>query len=223
MNQVSQPVAQEPGRFIVFEGVEGVGKSTQVQQITAWLENQEIKHLVTREPGGTPLAETIREVVLAPRDEEISPETELLLMMSARMQHWNQVIQPALTRGLWVVCDRFIDSSVAYQGAGRGLSQDLIRTLHQQIQPQMQPDLVIVLDMPLEASLERVVNRGEVSDRMEQASADFFIRARESFLVAAEAQPDRYICVDARLPVTQVTKQVCTAISKRLLTTTIRG
>lgn len=223
MNRNNQTFSQVPGRFIVFEGVEGVGKSTQVKEVTSWLENQQIKHIVTREPGGTPLAEVIREVVLAPRDEAISPETELLLMMSARMQHWHHVIQPALAQGLWVICDRFIDSSVAYQGAGRGLSQELIRTLHQQIQPQMQPDLVLVLDMPLEASLERVASRGAASDRMEQASTDFFVRARESFLAAVAAQPDRYECVDASQPVTQVTEQICATISNRLLTTAVRG
>lgn len=206
---------EQRGRFVVFEGVEGVGKSTQAQALTSWLVSQNIPHLVTREPGGTPLAEMIRDLVLQPRDEPICKETELFLMMSARLQHWNQVIQPALAKGVWVVCDRFIDSSIAYQGAGRGLSQELIRSLHQQIQPQMQPDLVIVLDMPLEASLARVASRGEALDRMEQASVDFFIRARESFLISVATYPDRYECINATQSVTDIAKQVQLAVSSR--------
>lgn len=217
MTQNSNTDQTPYGRFIVFEGVEGVGKSTQVQLLADWLSGQSVSLVQTREPGGTPLAENIRELVLAPRDEAVCAETELLLMMAARMQHWGRVIQPSLAKGQWVICDRFIDSSVAYQGAGRGLSQPLIRSLHQQVQPDMQPDLVILLDMPLEASIERLRKRADPKDRMEQASLDFFTQARASFLHRAQQNPERYFCVDATHSIEVIARQIRDRIQAQLL------
>ena len=204
------------GRFIVFEGVEGVGKSTQVKLLAQWLESQGHNVITTREPGGTPLAESIRELVLTPRDEDMYSETELLLMMAARLQHWNGHIKPALERGDWVICDRFIDSSVAYQGAGRGMSEDFIRQIHHDIAPEMKPDLVLVLDLSLEDGWARVKSRGEALDRMEQASADFFVRARQCFKTAATLAPERYAMIDGAHSMDEVALAVQAQIQQRL-------
>ena len=204
------------GRFIVFEGVEGVGKSTQVKLLAQWLESQGHNVITTREPGGTPLAESIRELVLTPRDEDMYSETELLLMMAARLQHWNGHIKPALERGDWVICDRFIDSSVAYQGAGRCMSEDFIRQIHHDIAPEMKPDLVLVLDLSLEDGWARVKSRGEALDRMEQASADFFVRARQCFKTAAALAPERYAMIDGAQSMDEVALAVQAQIQQRL-------
>ena len=204
------------GRFIVFEGVEGVGKSTQVKLLAQWLESQGHNVITTREPGGTPLAESIRELVLTPRDEDMCSETELLLMMAARLQHWNGHIKPALERGDWIICDRFIDSSVAYQGAGRGMSEDFIRQIHHDIAPEMKPDLVLVLDLSLEDGWARVKSRGEALDRMEQASADFFVRARQCFKTAAALAPERYAMIDSAQSMDEVALAVQAQIQQRL-------
>ena len=203
--------------FIVFEGVEGVGKSTQVQLLAQWMASQDIAYYLTREPGGTPLAEDIRNLVLQPRAESMCAETELLLMMAARLQHWHQVIVPKLYAGRWVLCDRFIDSSVAYQGAGRGLSQAMIRKMHNLIASQMVPDLVIVLDMDLTASQQRVVARGEALDRMEQASTGFFEKARACFLDSARSNPGRYVCIDASQSIATIAAEMQTIVQHQLL------
>lgn len=207
---------QQRGQFIVFEGVEGVGKSTQARLLTQWLREQGIPCVVTREPGGTPFAELIRDLVLQPQAETVCAETELLLMMAARLQHWHGFIQPQLAQGSWVVCDRFIDSSIAYQGAGRGLSQPLIRNLHAQIAPDMAADLVLVLDLSIEESASRLISRGTAPDRMEQASQDFFRRARACFLESARLSPQTYVSVNGGESVESIALQIQQTIAQRL-------
>ncbi len=209
---------QSSGKFVVLEGVEGVGKSTQVANLRSWLESKGLEVATTREPGGTPLAESIRNLVLTPSTEDMCSETELLLMMAARLQHWHGFILPQLQQGKWVICDRFIDSTVAYQGAGRGLSETFIRKLHHDIAPEMKPDLVLVLDLSLEQAWDRVKSRGQALDRMEQASQDFFQRARACFLNAVEASPERYALIEGADTPEKVAEKLKQQVEHRLFT-----
>ena len=162
-----------PGKFITVEGVEGVGKTTNMTFIQSWLKQQGIEHITTREPGGTPLAEDIRELLLSPRDEAVNENTELLLMFAARAQHLAEVILPALERGQWVLCDRFTDATYAYQGGGRGVAMEKISLLEDLVQGQLRPDLTLVLDAPVAQGLERANKRSQ-PDRFEQEKLDFF-------------------------------------------------
>src|ERR1019366_7817072 len=143
------------GRFLTIEGIEGVGKTTQVARLSKTLAERGISHVVTREPGGTPLAEKIRELVLSPREESLPPAAELLLMFAARSVHLANHIEPNLSAGLWVVCDRFTDATYSYQGAGRRMSQDDIRCLETIVQGARRPDLTLLLDVPVAVGLER--------------------------------------------------------------------
>ncbi len=201
------------GQFITLEGGEGVGKSTNLAAITGWLSEQGIDHLVTREPGGTPLAEEIRGLLLAPRDEPMAEPTELLLMFAARAQHIATVIEPALAAGRWVVCDRFTDATRAYQGSGRGLSQQLIDSLAALVQGELAPNLTVLLDLPVEQGLARAGERGAL-DRFELENLDFFQRVRAGYLQLAAAEPQRFAVIDAGQPLASVEQAVLAALTE---------
>ncbi len=200
------------GRFITFEGTEGVGKSTQMKNAAQTLESLGIDYLVTREPGGTPMAETIREVLLAPRAESVHEMTELLLMFAARAQHLHTRILPALDAGQWVLCDRFTDATFAYQGGGRGVSKERIAVLESLVQGDVRPDHVILLDAPVETGMSRAKHRGEL-DRFEQEDIEFFQRIRDSYLERATASPAQYHIVNAALPLEQVSASVAALLT----------
>lgn len=191
------------GLFITLEGPEGAGKSTNREYLAEHLRAQGLDVLLTREPGGTPLAERIRELLLAPSDEAMDADTELLLVFAARAQHLAQVIRPALARGAIVLCDRFTDATYAYQGGGRGLSVERIATLEQFVQGDLHPDLTLVFDLPVEIGLSRAAARGRL-DRFEQEGQAFFQAVRQAYLARAAADPDRYRLVDAAQPLAQV-------------------
>lgn len=195
------------GQFITFEGTEGVGKSTQLANAAEVLRSEGIDLVVTREPGGTPMAEAIRELLLAPRDEPVHELTELLLMFAARAQHLHTRILPALEAGQWVLCDRFTDATFAYQGGGRGVSKERIGQLETLVQGDVRPDHVILLDAPVETGMARARLRGEL-DRFEQEAVSFFQRIRDTYLERAGNAPDRYHLVDASAPLAEVSEQV---------------
>lgn len=191
------------GLFITLEGPEGAGKSTNREYLAECLRSHGIDVVLTREPGGTPLAERIRELLLAPSDEAMDADTELLLVFAARAQHLAQVIRPALARGAVVLCDRFTDATYAYQGGGRGLSIERIATLENFVQGALRPDLTLVFDLPVEIGLARATARGRL-DRFEQEGRAFFDAVRSTYLNRAAAAPERYRLVDAALPLPQV-------------------
>lgn len=195
------------GRFITFEGTEGVGKSTQLDNAAKTLERLGIGFIVTREPGGTPLAEQIRELLLASGDESVHELTELLLMFAARAQHLHRKILPALASGQWVLCDRFTDATYAYQGAGRGVPEERIALLETLVQADVRPDHVILLDAPVETGMARARKRGEL-DRFELEAQAFFQKVRNAYLERATAMPERYHIVNASLPLEQVSESV---------------
>jgi len=184
------------GLFITLEGPEGAGKSTNREYLAALLREQGIDVLLTREPGGTPLAERVRELLLAPSDEAMASDTELLLVFAARAQHLAQVIVPALSRGAVVLCDRFTDATYAYQGGGRGLDVQRIAQLETFVQGALRPDLTLVFDLPVEVGLARAAARGRL-DRFEQEGREFFEAVRTTYLQRASAEPARYRILDA--------------------------
>ncbi|MFZ5604666.1 MAG: dTMP kinase, partial [Pseudomonadota bacterium] len=169
------------GKFLTVEGTEGVGKTTNIAFIKSWLERNGIEYVATREPGGTPLAEEVRALLLAPRAEKVHENAELLLVFAARAQHLAQVIEPALAQGKWVLCDRFTDATYAYQGGGRQMEKSTIATLESLVQKSLRPDAVILLDIPVQLGLERARGRGEL-DRFEQEDIAFFERVRAAYL-----------------------------------------
>ncbi|MCH8060616.1 MAG: dTMP kinase [Proteobacteria bacterium] len=184
------------GKFITVEGIEGVGKSTNVDFLAQAIEKRGHKVLTTREPGGTPIAERIRELLVEHGDEPMPDIAELLLMFASRALHVRNVIQPALAAGTWVICDRFTDASRAYQGGGRGFSQDDINRLADWVHGDLRPDLTILLDAPVATGMTRAGRRGD-PDRIEIERAEFFTRVRECYLALATAEPDRFVIVDA--------------------------
>jgi dTMP kinase len=199
-----------PGRFLTIEGIEGVGKSTQVARLSKGLGERGVAHVVTREPGGTPLAERIREVVLKVRDEPLPPTAELLLMFAARSVHLANHVEPNLRAGRWVICDRFIDATYAYQGGGRRLSVDHIRQLETMVQGARRPDLTVLLDAPVEQALRRAHQRnaGAEADRFESERAEFFERVRDAYRARAAAEPNRIAVVDASQSIDAVALQI---------------
>lgn len=199
------------GQFITFEGTEGVGKSTQLANAAETLETLGIDYIVTREPGGTPMAESIRELLLAPRDEPVNETTELLLMFAARAQHLHTRILPELDAGRWVLCDRFTDATFAYQGGGRGVPAERIAQLENLVQGDFRPDHVILLDAPVETGMTRARHRGEL-DRFELEAVAFFERIRQTYLTRAAADPGRYHIVDAAQPLETVSQNVASLI-----------
>ena len=199
------------GKFITIEGTAGVGKTTNIQFIQNWLESKQLAYLCTREPGGTPLAEQIRELLLAPREELVCDTAELLLMFAGRAQHLNQVIEPALTEGAWVLCDRFTDATYAYQGAGRGMGTSLIAELELIVQGSLRPDLTLILDIPVELGLKRASERSD-PDRFEQEKTEFFDLVRNGYLDIARKHTDRCVVIDASQPLELVQRELTIAL-----------
>jgi dTMP kinase len=201
------------GKLISIEGIEGAGKSTALQFIKAYLMEADIDVVWTREPGGSEIAEEIRRLVLHPRrNEEMAAETELLLMFAARAQHMKQTIFPALKAGKWVVTDRFIDASYAYQGGGRGVASNDISMLDNWIVNTCYPDLTLLLDVVPEVGFERTEKRGTGKDRIEQEKMDFFARVRDAYLVRAKENPQRIKIIDASLSLPAVQNQIREAL-----------
>ncbi|MDU9397850.1 MULTISPECIES: dTMP kinase [Pseudomonadaceae] len=191
------------GLFITLEGPEGAGKSTNRDFIASRLRERGVEVLLTREPGGTPLAERIRELLLAPSDESMAVDTELLLMFAARAQHLDRVIRPALEARQVVLCDRFTDATYAYQGGGRGVSMARIAELERFVQGSLRPDLTLVFDLPVEVGLQRAAARGRL-DRFEQEDRSFFDAVRQTYLERAAQAPEHYRVIDAAKPLADV-------------------
>lgn len=200
------------GRFITVEGGEGVGKTSNLEYVRSALERAGKRVRVTREPGGTPLAERIRELLLDPVHTGMSPDCELLLVFAARAEHLARVILPALAAGDWVLCDRFTDATYAYQGGGRGLSRQRIAELEAMVQGDVRPDLILLLDVPVEIGLARAGARGAL-DRFEQEEVGFFERVRQAYRERAAAAPERYRVIDASQPLAQVQMQIDRALA----------
>ncbi len=197
----------QTAKFITIEGIEGLGKSTITEYLQVLLAQQNIDFVLTREPGGTLIAEEIRQVLLTHHEEKMSSDTELLLMFAGRAQNIAQVILPALKRGQWVLSDRFTDASYAYQGGGRGISTQRIRQLEQWVQGDLQPDLTLLLDAPVEVGLQRLQSRG-AKDRIELEGIAFFERTRAMYLQQAKKDPQRFCIIDAAQPLVAVQQQV---------------
>jgi dTMP kinase len=206
-----------PGRFLTIEGIEGVGKSTQVARLSLALRDRGIAHVVTREPGGTPLAERIRDIVLNQSDEALPPSAELLLMFASRAVHLANHVEPNLRAGRWVVCDRFIDATYAYQGGGRRLNNDHIRQLETMVLGARRPDLTVLLDAPVQEALQRARQRnaGAAADRFESERAEFFERVRDAYRARAAAEPDRIAVVDASESVDRIASHIFKLLEAR--------
>ena len=199
------------GRFISVEGGEGAGKSTNIEGLRARLHAAGLRVVVTREPGGTPLAEEIRRLLLAPRDEVVCEDAELLLVFAARMQHVERVIKPALARGEWVISDRFTDATIAYQGAGRRMGVERIQALRTLLLGDFAPDLTLLLDLPVDSGMQRLAGRG-APDRFEMEDRAFFDRVRAAYLQLAAAEPGRFRVIDAARPLPEVQAAVAQAL-----------
>jgi len=203
-------VNKQAGKFITLEGVDGAGKSTHIPWIAERLRAGGREVVLTREPGGTPLAEKLRALVLA---EPMDPLSETLLMFAARADHVRKVIAPALARGAWVVCDRFTDATLAYQGAGKGVPAERIRQLAQAVHPGLSPDQTLVFDCPYEVSRSRLSNSGRELDRFEAEERAFFDRVRAAYRQLADSEPGRVRLLDGA----QASEQVKVAIEKVLI------
>lgn len=203
------------GKFITLEGVEGVGKSTNLAYLTDYLVSADIPFVVTREPGGTPLAEEIRNMVLAQREESVAPLAELLMVFAARAQHLEQFILPHLQAGTWVVSDRFTDATFAYQGYGRGIDTAAILELERLVQGDVQPDLTLYLDCPPEIGMARADARAAL-DRIETAGLDFMNRVRDGYLARIAQFPKRFVTIDASVALPQVQVQLLAALELRI-------
>mgnify|MGYP001816237962 CR=1 FL=1 len=199
------------GRFVTLEGGEGAGKSTNLTYVRERLEQRGIRLLLTREPGGTGLGEKIRALLLDPNNADMVSDAELLLMFAARAQHLQEVIQPALQTGTWVLCDRFTDATYAYQGYGRGIELERIAVLEQWVQGERRPDLTLLMDLPVEMGLERAGRRSE-PDRFERQTLAFFERVRNGYLNLAQAEPQRFRVIDASQSLHEVSEQVSAVI-----------
>lgn len=207
---------KERGLFITIEGVEGVGKSTNIETIHEFLNQNNIDHVVTREPGGTLIAEKIRELLLQVQEEKLTGLSELLLVFAARAQHIDTLIEPALAAGKWVICDRFTDATYAYQGGGRGLDKAKIAELETMVQQHLRPDLTIILDLDPQMGMERAAKRGSL-DRFEQEELKFFNDVRRCYLDIAEAQPERCVVVDASQDLQQVKSNLLQLLDEKLM------
>jgi dTMP kinase len=201
------------GKFITIEGGEGVGKSSNIAFIAEWLRQQGKEVFVTREPGGTPLAERIRQILLDKTETTMSTDTELLLMFAARAQHLAEVIRPALQAGKWIVCDRFTDATYAYQGGGRGVATERIAQLETWVQGSLRPDLTFLLDLPVTQGLQRANNRS-APDRFEQEQAEFFERVRACYRERARQEPGRFRVIDAAPALEQVQAHIEQVLQK---------
>ncbi len=191
------------GKFITFEGIDGAGKSSHVEWLAGFLRQKGLVTHVTREPGGTELGEKLRELLL---HSSMHLETETLLMFAARREHLAELIEPALARGEWVVCDRFSDATYAYQGGGRGLDRAKLQQLEHWVHGHLQPDLTLLFDLPLDVARERIVLASRVLDRFEQERADFHERVRQAYLERAHSSPARIRVIDAQQSIEQIRK-----------------
>ncbi|MGH1428389.1 MAG: dTMP kinase [Arenicella sp.] len=201
-------------QFISIEGQDGAGKTTNLEFICQQLTKNKIPYIVTREPGGTPLGESIRDILLNRNELEITPISELLLMFAARAQHLENVIEPALRKGVWVVCDRFTDASFAYQGGGHGIHASTIQTFADIVQKNRVPNLTIMLDVDIQTGESRVNTRNQEKDRYEQQQSDFKTRVRDTYLSLAKAEPERIKLIDASNSIENVTAQISTILSE---------
>jgi dTMP kinase len=201
--------------FVTFEGPDGAGKTTQISLVESKLRNAGYSVVVTREPGGTPLGERVRSVLLDPGDYAIVPRAEALLMTAARAQHVADVIQPALINGSIVLCDRFIDSTLAYQGAGRGLPVDELKSLQRFAINALLPDLTVLLDLPADAGIQRRESSGSPLNRLDQDEISFHERVREWYVQAAINEPDRWILLDAQQPPDVLAEMITESIVER--------
>ena len=201
------------GKFLSIEGTEGVGKSTNLVFVRDWLQAKGIDVVVTREPGGTPLAEEIRSLLLTKREEPVDETAELLLVFAARAQHIAQVIKPALEHGAWVLSDRFTDATYAYQGGGRGLSTNTISQLEILVQQELRPDLTLILDIDVEQGLNRARERGEL-DRFESEAISFFERVRCVYRERASSSPENYALINAGQDLPAVQADISATLSK---------
>ncbi|MBN9474369.1 MAG: dTMP kinase [Bordetella sp. SCN 67-23] len=208
MSAGANTAAARRGRFITLEGVDGAGKSTHLEWLVAQLREAGLDVVQTREPGGTPLAEKLRELLL---NEPMRLDTETLLMFAGRCEHVRTVIEPALARGRWVVCDRFTDATYAYQGGGRGLSAERIAVLEQWVHGDLQPDVTWLFDVPLEVSRERL-GRGRTLDRFEREDDAFFERTRAAYHARAEADPARFRIIDSTRPIEAVRAELAAQV-----------
>ena len=195
------------GKFITLEGIEGVGKTTQLQFIATYFSKKGHQTLITREPGGTRTGESIRDILLHRGDLQIDPVTELLLMFAARAQHLQEVVLPALSRGVIVVCDRFTDATYAYQGGGRGIAQEQIRILEEYVQKGLIPDLTLLFDASVETGRQRANRRSE-ADRFEAEASGFFNRIRQAYLDRASDEPGRIKVINAEQDITAVEYEI---------------
>jgi dTMP kinase len=203
--------------FLTVEGVEGVGKSTHIETIKNFLDERDIPCILTREPGGTPVAERIRELLLAVHEDEALCElSELLLVFAARAQHLERVVKPALAQGKWVICDRFTDATYAYQGGGRGLDVAIIAGLESLVQGELKPDLTIILDLDPRIGMRRASERGEL-DRFEREQIEFFDKVRRTYLDIAAADPQRCVVIDAASDLATVSADLLKILNSSLL------
>lgn len=198
------------GKFITFEGIDGAGKSSHVEWLAGALRQRGLTVHVTREPGGTELGEKLRDLLL---NEPMHLETETLLMFAARREHLARLIEPALARGEWVVCDRFSDATYAYQGGGRGLDRAKFLALEHWVHEHLQPDLTLLFDLPLDVARERIVLANRVLDKFEQERADFHERVRQAYLERAHVSPARFRVIDANRSIDDIRKQLEQIIS----------
>lgn len=201
-------------KFITVEGIEGVGKSSNIQYIAACLEKKGCEVVLTREPGGTPLGERIRDILLTEFTEKTLPATELLLLYAARLQHVEHVIKPALQEGKWVICDRFTDATYAYQGAGRGVDLSTIDRLNEWTLGNFRPDYTLILDAPVEVALGRI-QHNRVLDRFEKEKNSFFEKIRQFYLTRAKLHPDQYVVIDASKELSEVKERLSNIIESQ--------
>jgi dTMP kinase len=205
----------ERGRFVTLEGIEGAGKSTQLDVMREFLESRGIGAVTTREPGGTPLGEAIRGLLLDPGNRGMAVDSELLLVFAARAEHLYEVILPALEAGHWVLSDRFTDATYAYQGGGRGIPEARIAALEEWVQGALRPDLTLLFDLPIKLGMARIAGRGR-PDRFEREQEAFFARIRENYLQRAAAEPRRFRRIDASEPLERVNQAVREALGALL-------
>ncbi|MFK7862842.1 MAG: dTMP kinase [Pseudohongiellaceae bacterium] len=203
------------GKFITIEGVEGVGKSTNIETVKAYLAQNKIKFVVSREPGGTLISEKIRDLLLEKHEEDLTELSELLLVFAARSQHIETFIKPHLENGTWVLCDRFTDATYAYQGGGRGLSRESISELENLVQKNLRPDLTVILDLDPKIGLERAKKRGEL-DRFEIEKLSFFEKVRDAYLEIARRDGQRCRVIDASQPLVQVGENITQVMTQFL-------
>jgi dTMP kinase len=200
-----------PGKFVTVEGIEGVGKSTNISYIRGLIDAAGIEVVLTREPGGTPLGEAIRRLLLDPNYKHMNRDCELQLMFAARAEHLDKVILPALAQDKWVLCDRFTDATYAYQGGGRGIAPERISRLEEWVQGAFRPDLTLLLDVPVATGLRRAGSRG-APDRFEQEQSRFFERVRRAYLDLAATHHGRYRIIDANQPLKEVQRELAAVL-----------